>query len=116
ASSMTPTTLSLAATVTGLDGHTAMQMLAPSADELSKRKAAPQQKARPAGLQGVIAYVVMIAAAVVLAGYFLFPWFDISATPATDVAGSPARWPPPGTSRWASSWRRSIVSRMPAAR
>lgn len=93
-------TLSLAATVTGLPGPTAMQMLAPSADELSKRKAAPQQRERPGGLQSVIALAIPVAAAVVLVGYLLFPWFDIGGMTVEGLAGS--------DSTLATEWDRTI--------
>ena len=75
--------LSLASTVTGLDGETAMQRLSPSADELRKRAAkggrggAGADVSNPA--QSVLAGLMMICAAVALVGYFIFPWVDVGA-------------------------------------
>lgn len=74
-------TISLAATVTGLPGPQAIQMLAPTGQELQKRKTAKSGSGgsanRPGGLQAILAYVMLVAAVIVLVGFFLFPWFDI---------------------------------------
>lgn len=80
-------TTSLAATVTGMSGPQAIQMLAPTNSELKKRKDTPpgsKSSNRPGGLQAALAFMTMLAAVVVLVGFLLFPWIDMSSIPTED--------------------------------
>lgn len=81
-------TLSLAATVTGVGGDEAMRILGPSPEELRKRrgKSGSAASASTSGLQQAMALLVMIGAAVVLVGYFIMPWVDMTGLP-TEVDG-----------------------------
>ncbi len=80
---------SFASTVTGLDADIAMRQLAPGKAEMRK-KAIANAPQRSSGLQGFLAILLMVAAAVALVGYFLLPWLDMSTLPSgEDLQGQP---------------------------
>lgn len=75
-------TIGIAATVMATDGPTAIKMLSPGEDELRKRVAGKEGSANKlTGAQAFVAYVVMIGSAIMLVGYLMFPWLDMSSIP-----------------------------------
>jgi len=77
-------TISLAATVVGIDGQEAIERLSPSSDELL---ALHGPKSKNSTLTAFMAYMVLIGAVLALVGYFLFPWIDMSSVPVEDGGG-----------------------------
>ncbi|MBC7870897.1 MAG: HEAT repeat domain-containing protein, partial [Chitinophagaceae bacterium] len=79
-----PYTISLAATVVGIDGQEAIERLSPSSEELLALHGA---KAKNSTLTAFMAYMVLIGAVLALVGYFLFPWIDMSSIPVEGGGG-----------------------------
>ena len=77
-------TISLAATVVGIDGQEAIERLSPSSDELL---ALHGPKSKNSTLTAFMAYMVLIGAVLALVGYFLFPWIDMSSIPVEGGGG-----------------------------
>jgi len=70
--------ISLAATITGMDGQEAIRRLSPSAEELRKQANKSRSGASAdSPVQAAMAGLMMVCAAVALVGYFLFPWVDV---------------------------------------
>lgn len=80
-----PYTISLASTVVGIDGPEAVEQLAPTPDELLRKQRKAQTKTPAA--QGLMAYVVLVGAFIVLLGFLMFPWIDLSSIPTTGAEG-----------------------------
>lgn len=79
-------TLSLAATITGMNGREAVQSLAPSDAELQKRVVSGSGKRSP--FQLLLAYLIIVGGVTTLMGYFLFAWVDMSSVEVTDDTGA----------------------------
>ncbi|NJL57845.1 HEAT repeat domain-containing protein [bacterium] len=77
-------TVSLAATLTGLEGPQAVQRFAPSERELL---AMTGHKDRNSALEAFMAYTVLVSAVIMLIGYFVFPWVDMGGLETTGLDG-----------------------------
>lgn len=81
-------TISLASTLTGMDGREAMKSIGPSADDLKKRTGSGAGGKR-SGSQIILAYSLLMGGVIVLLGFFLFTWIDLTAIPTLDENGNP---------------------------
>ncbi|MEQ8677757.1 MAG: HEAT repeat domain-containing protein [Aggregatilineales bacterium] len=72
-------TISLASTLTGMDGREAVKSIGPNADQLNKRRAGGS--AKRSGIQIIFAYTMLMAGVIVLLGFFLFTWIDFTSVP-----------------------------------
>lgn len=71
----------LAATITGLDPDEAIKILGPSADDLRKRSGRGGSSSGSSTLSGIFAILMIVAAGVALAGYFVLPWITLADIP-----------------------------------
>ncbi len=72
-------TVSLASTVTGLDGQAAIDLLKPTDEELKKR--AKSNRAADNPIQQVFGFITSLAGLIALVSFLLFPWLDVSSMP-----------------------------------
>jgi hypothetical protein len=80
-------TTGLAATITGLPTDQALRLLSPSPDELKRRVKAKSEGPAASSTHRMLGFVVLAAAVVLLVGYLLFPWVDLSNIPTTTPDG-----------------------------
>ena len=80
-------TVSLASTVTGLDGQAAIDLLKPTAEELKKKSSKGGSAAAGSSVQRIFGLVTSLAALIALVSFLLFPWLDLSSVPVSDADG-----------------------------